>query len=106
MGKSSISSVAEFSIIYDEKELKTIPIVSRKRLIRKKFKKHYLSSGQKLACTQTLGSTFLDRIRKVQTQNMNLICSKKLIVLLMVMVLLIVSMSIFLLIFENFFIKM
>ena len=42
------------------------PSVSRKRLVRKKFKKHYLSSNQKLASTQTLGSAFLDRIRKVQ----------------------------------------
>ena len=42
------------------------PSVSRKRLVRKKFKKHYLSSNQKLASTQTLDSAFLDRIRKVQ----------------------------------------
>ena len=42
------------------------PSVSRKRLVRKKFKEHYLSSNQKLASTQTLGSAFLDRIRKVQ----------------------------------------
>ena len=42
------------------------PRVSRKRLVRKKFKKHYLSSNQKLASTQTLGSAFLHRIRKVQ----------------------------------------
>ena len=42
------------------------PSVSRKRLNCKKFKKHYLSSNQKLASTQTLGSAFLDRIRKVQ----------------------------------------
>ena len=66
MGKSSISLVAEFSIIYDGKEQKKTPSVSRKRLVRKKFKKHYLSSNQKLASTQTLGSAFLDRIRKVQ----------------------------------------
>ena len=31
-----------------------------------KFKKHYLSSNQKHASTQTLGSMFLDRIRKDQ----------------------------------------
>ena len=42
------------------------PSVSRKRLVRKKFKKHYQSSDQKLATKQTLGSAFLDRIRKVQ----------------------------------------
>ena len=32
------------------------PSVSRKRLVRKKFKKRYLNSNQKLASTQTLGS--------------------------------------------------
>ena len=48
------------------KRAEKTPSVSRKRLVRKKFKKHYLSSNQKLASTQTLGSAFLDRIRKVQ----------------------------------------
>ena len=47
-----------------------IPSVSRKRLVRKKFKKHYLSSNQKLASTQTLGSEFV----KYKTQNRNMIC--------------------------------
>ena len=46
--------------------VKKTPSISRKRLVRKKFKKHYLSSNQKLASTQTLASAFLDRIRKVQ----------------------------------------
>ena len=45
---------------------KKTPSVSRKQLVRKKFKKHYLSSNQNLAYTQTLGSAFLNRIRKVQ----------------------------------------
>ena len=57
VGKSSISLVVECSIIYDGKKFAKV---------RKKFKKHYLSSNQKLASTQTLGSAFLDRIRKVQ----------------------------------------
>ena len=43
-----------------------LPSVAKKRLLRKKFKRHYLSSAQKLASTQTLGSDFLERIRKVQ----------------------------------------
>ena len=43
-----------------------MPSIAKKRLIRKKFKRHYLCSNQKLASTQTLGSAFLDRIRKVQ----------------------------------------
>ena len=40
--------------------------IAKKRLIRKKFKRHYLCSNQKPASTQTLGSAFLDRIRKIQ----------------------------------------
>ena len=43
-----------------------LPSVAKKRLVRKKFIRHYLSSFQKLASTQTLGSAFLERIRKVQ----------------------------------------
>ena len=42
------------------------PIVAKKRLLQKKFKRHYLSSAQKLASTQILGSAFLERIRKDQ----------------------------------------
>ena len=38
----------------------------KKRLLRKKCKGHYLSSAQKCASIQTLGSAFLERIRKVQ----------------------------------------
>ena len=36
-----------------------IPNVAKKRLLRTKFKRHYLSSAQKLASTQTLISAFL-----------------------------------------------
>ena len=43
-----------------------LPSVAKKRLLQKKLKRHYLSSAQKIASTQTLGSAFLERIRKVQ----------------------------------------
>ena len=43
-----------------------MPSVAKKRLLREKFKRHYLCSNQKLASTQTIGSAFLERIRKVQ----------------------------------------
>ena len=43
-----------------------LPSVAKKRLLRKQFKRHYLSSAQKLASTQTLRSASLKRIRKVQ----------------------------------------
>ena len=42
------------------------PSIAKKRLIRKKLKRHYLCSNQKLASTQTLGSAFLVRNRKLQ----------------------------------------
>ena len=54
----------EFSIVYNGKEQKKHQ--AYQGLVRKKFKKHYLSSNQKLASTQTLGSAILDRVRKVQ----------------------------------------
>ena len=43
-----------------------LPSVAKKRLLRKNFKSHYLSSAQKPASAQTLGSVFLGRIRIVQ----------------------------------------
>ena len=65
MGKYSINLVAEFSIIYDGKELKKHKHIT-KTTGSEKVKKHYLSSNQKNASTQTLGSAFLDTIRKIQ----------------------------------------
>ena len=43
-----------------------MPSVAKKRLLRKKFKCLYLCSNQKLASTQTIGSAFLERVRKVK----------------------------------------
>ena len=43
-----------------------MPSVSKKRMLREKFKHHYLCSNQKLAFTQIIGSIFLERVRKVQ----------------------------------------
>ena len=43
-----------------------MPSVAKKRLLRKKIKRHYLCSNQKLASTQTIGSAFLERVRKLQ----------------------------------------
>ena len=48
------------------KGAKKMPGTAKKRLIRKNFYRPYLCSNQKLASTQTLGSAFLDRIRKIQ----------------------------------------
>ena len=41
-----------------------LPSVANKRLLRKKFKRPYLSSAQKLESTQTLGSAFFGKDSK------------------------------------------
>ena len=42
--------------------------IAKKRLLRKKYKKHLLSSVQKTKLTQTSGSVFADRIEQVKTK--------------------------------------
>ena len=44
-----------------------MPSFAKKRLIRKQYKRHYLSSNQKLASTKTHGAAFLDRVEKVES---------------------------------------
>ena len=43
-----------------------MPSIAKKRLMRKKYKKHLLSSYQKTKSTQTGGSVFAERIEKVK----------------------------------------
>ena len=43
-----------------------MPSIAKKRLLRKKFKKHLLSSFQETKWTQTSGSVFADRIDQVK----------------------------------------
>ena len=43
-----------------------MPSIAKKRLLRKKYKKHLLSSFQKTKSTQTSGSVFADRIKQVK----------------------------------------
>ena len=43
-----------------------MPSIAKKRLLRKKYKKHLLSSFQKSKSTQTSGSVFADRIEQVK----------------------------------------
>ena len=43
-----------------------MPSIAEKRLLRKKYKKHLLSSVQKTKPTQTSGSVFADRIEQVK----------------------------------------
>ena len=48
-----------------------MPSIAKKRLLRKKYKKHWLSSLQKTKSTQTNGSVFADRIEQVKKLNLN-----------------------------------
>ena len=43
-----------------------MPNIAKKRLLRKKYKKHFFSSFQKTKTTQTSGSVFAERIEKVK----------------------------------------
>ena len=43
-----------------------MPSIAKKRLFRKKYKKHLFSSFQKTKTTQTSGSVFAERIKKVK----------------------------------------
>ena len=43
-----------------------MPSIAKKRLLRKKYKKHFLSSFQKTKLTQTSGSVFADRTEQVK----------------------------------------
>ena len=46
--------------------LDRMPSIAKKRLLRKKFRKHFLSSFQKTKSRQTSGSVFADRIKQVK----------------------------------------
>ena len=46
-----------------------MPIIAKKRLLRKKYKKHLLSSFQKTKSTPTSGSVLADRIEQVKKTN-------------------------------------
>ena len=48
------------------KGVEKMPSIEKKRLLRKKFKKHHISSFQKTKTTQTSGSVFAERIEKVK----------------------------------------
>ena len=48
------------------KTVERMPSIAKKRLLRKKYKRHLLSSLQKTISTQTSGSVFADRIEQVK----------------------------------------
>ena len=72
-----------------------MPSVAKKRLLRKKFKCHFLCSNQKLASRQTIGSAFLERVRNIQNSKYKQDLLKIIDCFIKVMDLLIVIMSIF-----------
>ena len=43
-----------------------MPSIAKKRLLRKKYRKHFLRSFQKTKSTQTSGTVFADRIEQVK----------------------------------------
>ena len=52
--------------IHRNKGVDRKPSVAKKRLLRKKYKKHFFSSFQKTKTTQTSNSVFAERIEKVR----------------------------------------
>ena len=53
----------------ENKYVEKVPSISKKRLCRKKFKRHLLRAEQRNASTQTLGSSFLDRVHSLRKTN-------------------------------------
>ena len=51
---------------YENKFIEKLPSESKKRLSRKKFKKHLLRAEQRNVSTQTMASSFLDRIQSLK----------------------------------------
>ena len=51
---------------YENKFVEMLPSMSKKRLSRKKFKRHLLRAEQRSVSTQTMGSSFLDRIQSIK----------------------------------------
>ena len=50
----------------ENKYVEKVPSISKKRWSRKKFKRHLLRAEQRIAITQTLGSSFLDGIHSLR----------------------------------------
>ena len=51
---------------YENKFVEKLPSVSKKRLSRNKIKRHLLRAERRNAITQTMGSSFLDRIQSIK----------------------------------------
>ena len=60
----NVQRAVEFN--HRNKGVDRMPSIAKKRLLRKKYKKHLLSSFQKTKTTQTSSSVFAERIEKVK----------------------------------------
>ena len=83
-----VQRAVEFN--HRNKGVDRMPSIAKKRLLRKQFIKHLLSSIQKTQTTQTSGSMFADIIEKVKKTKYELELKKLYVVFLMVMVIMIV----------------
>ena len=65
---------AERAISFNQRNrgVDKIPSIAKKRLLRKKFKQHFMSALQKNKSTQTSGSVFAERIEKVKKTKIEL----------------------------------
>ena len=59
----NVQGAVEFN--HRNKGVDRMPSIAKKRLLRKKYKKHWFSSFQKTKTTHTSGSVFAERIEKV-----------------------------------------
>ena len=57
---------------HQNREMDRMPSFAKMRLLRKKYKKHLLSSFQKTKSTQTIRSVFADRIEQVKKAKIDL----------------------------------
>ena len=72
-GKFVVKSGQFFGIVqravpfnHENRGMDRMPSIKKKRLLRKTYKKHLLSSFQKTKLTQASGSVFADRIEEVK----------------------------------------
>ena len=66
----NVQRAADFN--HRNKGVDRMPNIAKKRLLRKKFMKHFFSSFQKTKTTQTSGSVFAERTDKVRKTNFEL----------------------------------
>ena len=74
--KCLITYNAQLTSIKETRVWTECRVLQKKRLLRKEYKKHLLSSFQKTKSTQTSGSVFAERIEKVKKTKFELVLIK------------------------------